>query len=74
VPRAPGLRRRFPGELTLVAIAAYGLVSVFDPLLRYGSEPSPWARFGWSAVVVIALALVMVLARRASLVTAAPPP
>lgn len=70
-----GVRRRFAGELTLVAVAVHGLVSVSDPFVRYSeTEPSVGSRVGWAAVVVIAIALVMVLARRQSRVTAAPPP
>ncbi|MDP1922747.1 MAG: prolipoprotein diacylglyceryl transferase [Myxococcales bacterium] len=69
-----GLRRRFAGELTLVAVATYGVVSVFDPFVRYSeTEPSVGSRIGWAAVVVIAITLIVVLARRPSLVTAARP-
>lgn len=61
-----GPKRRFAGELTLVAIAVFGVVSVVEPFVRLDETPVPFRLVAWTLVVLAALAATMVLGRRAS--------
>lgn len=60
-----GARRRFPGELALVAAAVWGVLSLGSPFLRYGEELRLSTAFGWSAVIVLAVGGLVVLSRNA---------
>lgn len=61
-----GPKRRFTGELTLVAIAVFGVVSVVEPFVRLNEEPVPFKLVAWTVVALAALVATVLLGRRAA--------
>lgn len=61
-----GPQRRFPGELTLVAVTVFGLVSVAEPFVRLDEPHVPFKVVAWLLVVLAAIAATVLLGRRAA--------
>lgn len=61
-----GPKRRFSGELTLVAIVVFGVVSMAEPFVRLDEPHVPFKVVAWLLVVLAALAATVLLGRRAA--------